>query len=208
MNFDNKNAIKRVTPCKFLCQIIFCNVEFAQNCRKFEFSGEKSSFMVKNRVSPFSGKTSFPQNAPKKAWKTWLMFTLSIWREATLPTVNSTAKCANTTYFCGVGKVTFSWCCFSVCLLVFFSFDAHSDSWANQTHQENHGSQFHIECFFGVFVSFQKGFVSYWVFGNNWCHSIPPCLWSKVNYKCLWHAKRLLKMICNESIFKETPFIN
>ena len=67
MNFDNKNAIKRVTPCKFLCQIIFCNVEFAQNCRKFEFSGEKSSFMVKNRVSPFSGKTSFPQNAQKKA---------------------------------------------------------------------------------------------------------------------------------------------
>ena len=48
----------------------------------------------------------------------------------------------------------------------------------------------------------------YWVFGNNWCHSIPPCLWSKVNYKCLSHAKRLLKMICNESIFKETPFIN
>ena len=82
MNFDNKNAIKRVTPCKFLCQIIFCNVEFAQNCRKFEFSGEKSSFMVKNRVSPFSGKTSFPQNAQKKPetvthhiinpkWKVW-----------------------------------------------------------------------------------------------------------------------------------------
>ena len=44
MNFDNKNAIKRVTPCKFLCQIIFCNVEFAQNCRKFEFSGEKIEF--------------------------------------------------------------------------------------------------------------------------------------------------------------------
>ena len=67
LNFDNKNAIKRVTPCKFLCQIIFCNVEFDQNCRKIEFHGKKkSSFKGKNRVLGFLAKSRFPRNAQKK----------------------------------------------------------------------------------------------------------------------------------------------
>ena len=40
--------------------------------------------------------------------------------------------------------------------MVFFSFDAHGDSRANQTHQENHCSQFHIECFFRVLLLSKK----------------------------------------------------
>ncbi len=68
MNFDNKNAIKRVTPCKFLCQIIFCNVEFAQNCRKFEFSGEKIEFHGKKSSFAIFGQNEFPSKRTKKAW--------------------------------------------------------------------------------------------------------------------------------------------
>ena len=67
MNFDNKNAIKRVTPCKFLCQIIFCNVEFAQNCRKFEFSGEKIEFHGKKSSFAIFGQNEFPSKRTKKA---------------------------------------------------------------------------------------------------------------------------------------------
>ncbi len=66
MNFDNKNAIKRVTPCKFLCQIIFCNVEFAQNCRKFEFSGEKIEFHGKKSSFAIFGQNEFPSKRTKK----------------------------------------------------------------------------------------------------------------------------------------------
>ena len=65
MNFDNKNAIKRVTPCKFLCQIIFCNVEFAQNCRKFEFSGEKIEFHGKKSSFAIFGQNEFPSKRTK-----------------------------------------------------------------------------------------------------------------------------------------------
>ena len=67
MNFDNKNAIKRVTPCKFLCQVIFSNVEFAQNCRKFEFSGEKIEFHGKKSSFAIFGKNEFPTKRTKKA---------------------------------------------------------------------------------------------------------------------------------------------
>ena len=66
MNFDNKNAIKRVTPCKFLCQIIFCNVEFAQNCRKIEFSGEKIEFHGKKSSFAIFGQNEFPSKRTKK----------------------------------------------------------------------------------------------------------------------------------------------
>ena len=66
MNFDNKNAIKRVTPCKFLCQIIFCNVEFAQNCRKFEFSGGKIEFHGKKSSFAIFGQNEFPSKRTKK----------------------------------------------------------------------------------------------------------------------------------------------
>ena len=65
LNFDNKNAIKRVTPCKFLCQIIFCNVEFAQNCRKFEFSGEKIEFHGKKSSFAIFGQNEFPSKRTK-----------------------------------------------------------------------------------------------------------------------------------------------
>ena len=70
MNFDNKNAIKRVTPCKFLCQIIFCNVEFAQNCRKFEFSGEKIEFHGKKSSFAIFGQNEFPSKRTKKSLTT------------------------------------------------------------------------------------------------------------------------------------------
>ena len=70
MNFDNKNAIKRVTPCKFLCQIIFCNVEFAQNCRKFEFSGEKIEFHGKKSSFAIFGQNEFPSKRTKKSLHT------------------------------------------------------------------------------------------------------------------------------------------
>ena len=66
MNFDNKNAIKRVTPCKFLWQIMFCNVEFAQNCRKFEFSGEKIEFHGKKSSFAIFGQNEFPSKRTKK----------------------------------------------------------------------------------------------------------------------------------------------
>ena len=66
MNFDNKNAIKRVTPCKFLCQIIFCKVEFDQNCRKIEFHGKKSSFKGKKSSFGLFGKIEFPSKRTKK----------------------------------------------------------------------------------------------------------------------------------------------
>ena len=69
MNFDNKNAIKRVTPCKFLFQIIFCNVEFAQNCRKIEFPGEKkSSFKGKIEFWAFGQNRVSLETHKKKAW--------------------------------------------------------------------------------------------------------------------------------------------
>jgi len=64
---DNKNAIKRVTPCKFLCQIIFCNVEFAQDCRKFEFSGGKIEFHGKKSSFAIFGQNEFPSKRTKKA---------------------------------------------------------------------------------------------------------------------------------------------
>ena len=67
MNFDNKNAIKRVTPCKFLCQIIFCKVEFAQNCRKFEFSGEKIEFHCKKSSFTIFEQNEFPSKRTKKS---------------------------------------------------------------------------------------------------------------------------------------------
>ena len=67
MNFDNKNAIKRVTPGKFLCQIIFCNVEFAQNYRKFEFSGEKIEFHGKKSSFAIFGQNEFPSKRTKKS---------------------------------------------------------------------------------------------------------------------------------------------
>ena len=66
MNFDNKNAIKRVTPCKFFCQIIFCNVEFDQNCRKIEFHGEKIEFQGKKSSFGLFGKIEFPSKRTKK----------------------------------------------------------------------------------------------------------------------------------------------
>ena len=74
MNFDNKNAIKRVTPCKFLCQIIFCNVEFAQNCRKFEFSGEKIEFHGKKSSFAIFGQNEFPSKRTKKSLGKPLLF--------------------------------------------------------------------------------------------------------------------------------------
>ena len=78
MNFDNKNAIKRVTPCKFLCQIIFCNVEFAQNCRKFEFSGGKIEFHGKKSSFAIFGQNEFPSKRTKKSL-VYLKYTLQIY---------------------------------------------------------------------------------------------------------------------------------
>ena len=68
MNFDNKNAIKRkfLCKCKFLYQIIFCNVEFAQNCRKFEFSGGKIEFHGKKSSFAIFGQNEFPSKRTKK----------------------------------------------------------------------------------------------------------------------------------------------
>ena len=67
LNFDNKNAIKRVTPCNFLCQIIFCKVELDQNCRKIEFHGKKSSFKGKKSSFGLFGKIEFPSKRTKKS---------------------------------------------------------------------------------------------------------------------------------------------
>ena len=61
-----KNAIKRVPPWKFLCQIIFCNAEFAQNYRKIEFHGKKIEFQGKKSSFGLLGKIEFPSKRTKK----------------------------------------------------------------------------------------------------------------------------------------------